>query len=848
MRRKVAFAERFDMRQTHPPEPFPQQTSMTRFPFRRLAFYALRRLLYVWVRSDIIGQVAQLRLDPDKPVFYALQQPSASDLAVLDHECLASGLPRPVTPIDLGSGIEPAAFFYLAPQPGWLGRPVRQGMSPTLARITEAVESGAMADVQIVPVSVFWGQSPDRETSPWKLLFADSWAVTGRLRKLLCILVLGRMTRVQLSSPLHVREALGETPERSMRRINRLLRVQLRDQKIAVIGPDLSHRRTLVRELVRKPAVAQAILDAAQHEHIAPAKAKARALKYANEIASNFSYPVLRFLETLLSWFWNRLYDGIRIQHIEQVQQLARGRELVYVPCHRSHIDYLLLSYLLFHNGLSAPHIAAGINLDMPLIGGLLRRGGAFFMRRSFKDNPLYTAVFNEYLHTLFSRGFPVEYFVEGGRSRTGRTLQPKTGMLAITLRSYLRSSRLPVLFVPVYIGYERVFEGRTYLGELRGKSKKKESILDLFKVFGALKQRFGQVWVNFGEPLELGDFLDREQPGWRERQADTQADWLSGTTRRLAAQVAQRINAAAAINPVNLVALALLATPRQALDERALVRVLDRFLALLRRVPYSAHTTLPDGDGQALVDHARGMNLLAEQQDALGKVMFLDEQNAVLMTYYRNNILHMFALPALLASLFQNNSRMSREQVRLYVQALYPYLRAELFMRWAPDELEAVVEQWLEAFVEQQLLRVEGDVYVRPAPSSRHFALLTLLSRTIVQTLQRFYMASALLLDHPQNSLSAEALEELCVVMAQRLSILHGLNAPEFFDKSLFRHFIDTLLAQGVLRRDDKGLLSHHPRLAELAEGAARRVLPAEVRLSIRQMAQERVEDGELP
>src|SRR5690606_39327280 len=123
-----------------------------------------------------------------------------------------------------------------------------------------------------------------------------------------------------------------------------------------------------------------------------------------------------------------------------------------------------------------------GINLNMPLIGGLLRRGGAFFMRRTFRGNPLYTAVFNEYLHTLFCRGFPVEYFVEGGRSRTGRTLQPKTGMLAITLRSFLRSSRLPIAFVPVYIGYERVLEGRTYLGELRGAAKKKESIGDMFR------------------------------------------------------------------------------------------------------------------------------------------------------------------------------------------------------------------------------------------------------------------------------------------------------------------------------------------------------------------------------
>ncbi|MDO8697695.1 MAG: glycerol-3-phosphate 1-O-acyltransferase PlsB, partial [Pseudomonas sp.] len=453
---------------------------------------------------------------------------------------------------------------------------------------------------------------------------------------------------------------------------------------------------------------------------------------------------------------------------------------------------------------------------------------------------PLYTAVFNEYLHTLFSRGFPVEYFVEGGRSRTGRMLQPKTGMLAITLRSFLRSNRLPIVFVPVYIGYERVLEGRTYLGELRGASKKKESIFDIFKVIGALKQRFGSVWVNFGEPLKLAEFLDAEQPDWRSQQLAPQyrPSWLNDTANHLAERIARHLNEAAAVNPVNLVALALLSTSKLALDEKALARVLDLYLALLRSVPYSPHTTLPEGDGQALIEYVQSMDLLAAQKDALGKILYLDENNAVLMTYYRNNVLHIFALPALLASFFQSNARISREQILRYSRALYPYLQSELFIRWSLDELDAVIDQWLAAFVEQGLLRFEDGVFLRPAPSSRQFVLLTLLSRAIAQTLQRFYMAIALVLNAGQNALSAEELEDLCTVMAQRLSILHGLNAPEFFDKSLFRHFIQTLLDEGVLTQDEAGKLSHHELLGELAEGAAKRVLPAEIRLSIRQVA----------
>ena len=822
---------------------------MTRSPLRRLVFGTLHRLLYLWVRSETINQSAfTLKLDRSKPVFYVLQQPSLSDLAVVDAECRKAGLPRPVLPVAVGDLLEPAAFFYLTPEPDWLGRQDKRGISPTLQRLVGALSQHAVDDAQIIPVSVFWGQSPDRETSAWKLLFADSWAVTGRLRRLVSILILGRKTRVQFSTPIHLRTLIEQDKghERTLRMVQRMLRVHFRHQKAAVIGPDVSHRRNLVKGLVHGPLVRQAILEEAEREGISAEKAQSKALHYGNEIASDYAYTAIRFLELVLSWFWNKIYDGIKVNHIEGVQEVAQGHEVIYVPCHRSHIDYLLLSYLLFRNGLTPPHIAAGINLNMPLIGGLLRRAGAFFMRRTFKGNPLYTAVFNEYLHTLFSKGFPVEYFVEGGRSRTGRMLQPKTGMLAITLRSFLRSNRLPVVFVPVYIGYERVLEGRTYLGELRGASKKKESIFDIFKVIGALKQRFGHVWVNFGEPIKLAEFLDSEQPDWRSQDYGEQfrPAWLNQTTNRLGERVAQHLNEAAAINPVNLVALALLSTSKLALDDRALARGLDLFLALLRRVPYSPHTTLPDGDGQALIESVKKTDLLAEQSDALGKILYLDEHNAVLMTYYRNNVLHIFALPALLASFFQSSARMSREQILRFTKALYPYLQSELFIRWELDELDGVVDQWLAAFVEQGLLKIEGDVYVRPAPSSREFVLLTLLARAIVQTLQRFYMATALLLNAGQNAISAEELEDLCTVMAQRLSILHGLNAPEFFDKSLFRHFIQSLLDQGVLRQDSAGKLSHHPLLNELAEGAAKRVLPAEIRLSIRQVAMDRNEE----
>ena len=138
----------------------------------------------------------------------------------------------------------------------------------------------------------------------------------------------------------------------------------------------------------------------------------------------------------------------------------------------------------------------------------LLRRAGAFFMRRSFKEDLLYKAVFDEYIHLLLSKGYSLEYFVEGGRSRTGGMLTPRPGMINMTFRGYYRDHHRDIQFVPVYFSYERVLEISSYLDERKGHQKKTESLRDLFGVFRYLSLDFGQVSVNVGEPISLEQFL----------------------------------------------------------------------------------------------------------------------------------------------------------------------------------------------------------------------------------------------------------------------------------------------------------------------------------------------------
>ena len=328
------------------------------------------------------------------------------------------------------------------------------------------------------------------------------------------MLINGRNVMVEMGEPISLRSLLDATPaDDQARRVTRILRGILRRQRAIRIGPDLSHRRTIVAQVLRARAVRAVVAADARDKHgdFRPGLLQAR--KYAFEIAANYSHPFVQIAEKLLGRVWNRVYDGVKINHAGTLKDVSEGNEVVYVPCHRSHMDYLLMSYIIYHQGYALPHIAAGINLNIPVVGRFLRKGGAFFIRRSFGGNALYTVVFMKYLAAIMARGHSIEYFIEGGRSRTGRLLQPKTGMLSMTVRSFLRDPVRPVVFVPVYFGYERIVEANTYISELSGAPKKKESWLDLLLSLRVLRERFGTVHVNVGEPIRLNDLLDAQLP-----------------------------------------------------------------------------------------------------------------------------------------------------------------------------------------------------------------------------------------------------------------------------------------------------------------------------------------------
>jgi len=827
--------------------PAPIASASTEPPRAPWWLRALGRIVEPWLQIRRVPVNVSAQLDPAQPIIYVTERYGLSDTLILEQACREAGLPEPLQPLQLGTLHRPRTMFALARREPWLLRRRKpRSHSQTLAALLETLRANPDLDAQLVPVSIFVGRAPDRDSGWFRVLFSENWVVVGRFRRLLALLLNGRDTIVQFSPPVRLRETIasaGDAPaDRQVRKMQRVLRVHFRRIRAHVIGPDLSHRRTVIDALLDAEPVRDAIAAAATKEKTSLDQARKRARDFAWEIAADYSHPFVRSVSFMLTWFWNKLYDGIAMRHFDKARAAAPGHEIIYVPCHRSHADYLLLSYQLYRSGVVVPHIAAGVNLNLPVLGPLLRRGGAFFLRRSFKGNALYSVVFNEYLAQLIERGVPLEYFVEGGRSRTGRPLAPRAGMLAMTVRAYLRAPRRPVLFQPVYIGYEKLMEGKSYIGELSGKPKQKESWWGLLTgMRQVLRQHYGHVALNFGEPIALAPLLEAASPDWRAATSnpDAKPEWMGGVIDALAEQIQVNINRAADVNPINLLALAILSTPKHAMAESDLLAQLELVKTLLAEMPYSDRVTITELAPAAIIAYGERMGWIQRVAHPLGDVLMCEGDNAVLLSYFRNNVLHLFAAAAWVACCFLNNRRMARASIVRLGRIIYPFIQAELFLSWSEDEFAAHLDATVEFFVRRGLLAHidEGRILARePGQSDSAYQLRTI-AHSMLQAFERYYIAIALLVRNGPHSLSAGELENLCTLTAQRLSLLHELNAPEFFDRSLFRGFIQKLRERRVIWPDDNGKLEFDAALEDIVRDA-KVILSREIRHGILKLA----------
>jgi len=565
-----------------------------------------------------------------------------------------------------------------------------------LLRLQRERPAGA-PPIILVPIGILWGSAAVRGARGRNLIdtvFGER-ETPGNLRALWQFLSHYKSSQViggpSIDLSAFLSDEAGLPDEVLVRRLRFRLSGALESEARVVLGPPRKGSRRISEEVLRSRKVVAEGQAIARDEKLSPAQLEKRARKILSEIAAEPKPWAFDLLKTLVGFILSRIFDGFEVDVVglERVREAARKGPLILVPSHKSHVDYLLLSYLLSEHDLVPPHIAAGANLSFFPLGFIFRRCGAFFLRRSFKGDRLYGVLFRGYVRRLLRESHNIEFFIEGGRSRTGKLLAPRLGLLGMVVEAALEDDgghARQAQVVPISIGYEKVIEEKSYARELAGGAKKKEDVKGLLRATRVLFGDYGRINLQFDEPFPLGETL-REMGAmvaWDEEQnvvvpAPESAVRLA--TSRLSHRIVFGINRVTAVTPTALVAAALLGPGRRGV---ARVDLLRGAALLLGRIQYASGRTmagLADSDGKLSIDAVdRALDLLqrdgdleirsssgtgqkGQRQD--DEIYTVPDERRTRLAYYRNNGVHLFVSEALVAlALLGATSRAASEWV----------------------------------------------------------------------------------------------------------------------------------------------------------------------------------------
>jgi glycerone phosphate O-acyltransferase len=498
-------------------------------------------------------------------------------------------------------------------------------------------------------------------------------------------------------------------------------------------------RQELMATVLGSHLVQNEIQREAQRKSLTHLEVEQRAKSIMDRMFADPSPRTVRGLSWMLRKVWRQMYQSVIIEsdQILLLKQIATmGQEstlnpsmqighidgfdasqmtvppgpLVFIPTHRSYMDFLILSYIFFAYSIPVPHIAAGEDfLNMTVVRNLFRHSGAFFIRRQFGTDQLYKSIFTMYVQHLLMDGCPMEFFVEGTRSRSGKTLQPKLGLLSIIIDSFLERKVPNLTIVPVNISYERLIEGQAYSSELLGEAKKKESLQNLVKARNVLSNRYGDIHVKIAPPISLVDYVkqlqrdnahindsnvqhdDTECPDRGETQKEQDPNersfdpFLNNSdrktlVRRLAYKITHELNASSVLPATALVAAIVLAyRDGISLDELNLRTAWLRRLIVERggrlswvagdlRAGSSVRHSQQNFSTSAVVDRA-----LSLMSDVVVKRKFMIEpavnsreqhKRFIQLGVYRNQIIHLFVQESIMACAYEQQAALWERDV----------------------------------------------------------------------------------------------------------------------------------------------------------------------------------------
>ena len=377
-----------------------------------------------------------------------------------------------------------------------------------------------------------------------------------------------------------------------------------------------------------------------------------------------------------------------------------------------------------------------------------------------------------------------------------------------MTIQAQLRGLERPIAFVPTYLGYEHVSEVGSYMRELNGQRKAKESAKQLLGIFKRFRY-YGRGYVTFGEPVVVTRFLNQNVPSWRDDIDPTGLKlphWLHDTVNQLARRLIINLNDAATLNGINLCALAIMNVPDHAMSMGQLHKCLTLYLKLIR-VNENRKKLIPKVPVDKLILQAIELNKF-KIYDVGDDMKFVRPSHgqSLQLTYFQNNIVHLFALPALLANIILRNGHIKHEDVRAHARSLFYFLRHELF---APDEeyeLDDLIDRYLDTFLKEGYITKNQDmIYV----SGDGYTEFFILSRCIYHNLIRYLVAVTALDNTEDNTTDIKTFTENCLTYAKRLPLDVTNNSPEFADPILFRIMCETLKRHNYISENENGLIS---------------------------------------
>jgi glycerol-3-phosphate O-acyltransferase len=697
-----------------------------------------------------------------------------------------------------------SAMVFLR-RPGSLAAQIRGRQDPFPALV--AAQRQLDRPIFLQPQLLIWERRPRQlRRSLFDVIFGEVEA-PGFWRSLFALVWNRNRAFVKFGEPIDLKKAIEEFAGLDdadiARKVRGALNQHLARETRVVTGPLLKNPERIIQETLRDRSLRATLAEVARERGRADGSVEREAEKDLREIAARYSPRMIDFMRWALDYVFNRIYDGIDVddEGLHRIADAAKHAPVVVCPGHKSHIDYLMVSYVFYLSGLTTPHIAAGINLDFPPIGGIFRKSGAFFIRRSFKADKVYSAVLRAYVRKLVRDGFSQEFFIEGGRSRTGKVLTPKFGMLSMEVDAWLAGVRPDVAFVPTSISYERIIEGKSYARELAGGEKKTEDLGQLLQARKVLTSRYGRIHIRFDKPISLAEIA--RQRGVNP--ATASEDQKRALVRALGFRIIEGINHASALTPSALLCSALLSTDRRGLTAAELVSrmqfLVDLTVAAGGRLSFAPDPAALDPLGTGAVHEAVAAfereKAIVIHRSSAESIFSADDQHRVALDYYKNAAIHFYVADALLATCLLTTPSLDRAEVEARTLALSRHFKQEFV--YGTGGFPVLFARRVARFTELGLI---GAVDGRLEPTESGRARVRLLADLLVNFVESYMAANdvlTLLLKGPldRKDLVSQAMDRV------RASWQAGrLRRYESVSKVTLENALDLFEEQGVIAR----------------------------------------------